>query len=96
MSRLPLSDAEVARFAADGYVVVENLLDAEEISLLREIARADHALQQEAGSRADGEGGAVKLVVRNDLPEDTIYGALVRSRRIVSTRWEPSRPRSMK
>ncbi len=85
MSRLPLSDADVARFAADGYVVVENLLDAEEISLLRDIARADYVLQEEAGSRADGEGGAVKLVVRNDLPEETIYGALVRSRRIVST-----------
>lgn len=85
MSRLPLTDADVARFAADGYVVVEQLLDEEETSLLRDIARGDQALQQEAGSRADGEGGAVKLVVRNELPEDTIYGALVRSRRIVAT-----------
>lgn len=85
MSRLPLTEVDLARFAADGYVVVENLLDEEETALLKDIARADHALQQEAGSRADGEGGAVKLVVRNELPEDTIYGALVRSRRIAST-----------
>jgi len=29
----------------------------------------------DASSRADGEGGSVKLVVRNDLPDDSIYGA---------------------
>lgn len=84
MTRLELTDAQITRFHEDGYLVVENLLDAGETELLRHIARADHALEREARSRADGEGGAVKLVVRNDLPEETIYGAIVRSRRIVS------------
>jgi ectoine hydroxylase-related dioxygenase (phytanoyl-CoA dioxygenase family) len=79
-----LAEIQVIRFHEDGYIVVPNLLDAEEIELLRNIARADLALERDAGSRADGEGGAVKLVVRNDLPDDTIYGALVRSRRVVS------------
>jgi len=84
MRHLPLTAAEVARFQADGYILLHDLLDAEEIELLRNIAKADAALERDAGSRADGEGGAVKLVVRNDLPEDTIYGAIARSHRIVA------------
>ena len=79
----PLSAGTVARFHADGFVVLPHLLDAEEIELLRRIAQADRDLERDAGSRADGEGGSVKLVVRNDLPDDTIYGAIVRSRRVV-------------
>ena len=53
--------------------------------MLVEIAKADQELTQRAASRADGEGGAVKLVVSNDLPADSIYGALVRSRRIADS-----------
>uniref|UniRef100_A0A7C4LLG8 Phytanoyl-CoA dioxygenase family protein n=1 Tax=Schlesneria paludicola TaxID=360056 RepID=A0A7C4LLG8_9PLAN len=83
MRHLPFSAADVARFHADGFLIVPQLLDAEEIGLLRQIAKADQELQRDVGSRADGEGGAVKLVVRNDLPHDTIYGAIVRSARIV-------------
>lgn len=74
---------QVEEFHRDGFLVVSNLLDAEETSLLRNIARADHELAQRASSRADGEGGAVKLVVSNDLPAGTIYEAMVRSQRIV-------------
>ena len=84
MPAAPLTPEQVAGFHADGFVVLRNLLDTEEIDLLRKIAQADHELARDAGSRADGEGGAVKLVVRNDLPDDTIYGAIVRSRRIVA------------
>jgi hypothetical protein len=85
MSVFELSQMQVAAFHADGYIVVPNLLTSEEVELLGRIARSDHKLQQDAGSRADGEGGAVKLVVRNELPDDTIYGAIVRSRRIVKS-----------
>ncbi len=80
----PLPSASVEQFRTDGYLLLPNLLDPEEIDLLRRIAKADQALATQATSRADGEGGAVKLVVRNDLPEETIYGAIVRSRRIVA------------
>lgn len=75
---------QVQRFHADGYFIVERLFDAEEVELLRNIARADLQLEREAASRGDGEGGAIKLVVSNDLADD-IYGAIVRSRRIVDT-----------
>jgi ectoine hydroxylase len=72
------------QFQTDGFFVVENLLSAEEVELLKQIARADRQMQLEAASRADGEGGAIRLVVENEIHDD-IYGAIVRSRRIVDT-----------
>lgn len=83
MTETQFSASDVARFREHGYLLVENFLDAEEIGLLRNIAKADRDLTTRTVSRADGEGGAVKVVVTNELPEDTIYGAIVRSRRIV-------------
>jgi len=80
----PLSADQFTRFHADGFVLLPSLLNREETALLRQIAQTDHELERDAGSRADGEGGSVKLVVRNDLPDDTIYGAIVRCRRIVA------------
>lgn len=75
---------QVARFHADGFFVADGLLDGDEVALLRTIARADHQMQQSAASRGDGEGGAIRLLVENELRDD-IYGAIVRSRRIVDT-----------
>lgn len=74
---------EAQAFETDGFFIVPGLLDTAETQLLSRIARADKALETERSSRADGEGGAVELVVRNGLPTDTIYGAIVRSRRVV-------------
>jgi ectoine hydroxylase len=85
MSRFELADSQIQQFHDEGFLIVPDLLDSEEIRLLRQIAKADRSLEANAGSRADGEGGAVKLVVRNSVADDTIYGALVRSRRVVST-----------
>ncbi|GAB4136439.1 MAG: phytanoyl-CoA dioxygenase family protein [Planctomycetaceae bacterium] len=79
-----ISSEQLATFQQDGFLVVPNLLTPDETTLLRDIARADRQIQQERSSRADGEGGAVELVVRNDLPDDSIYGAIVRSERIVN------------
>ena len=85
VTRFELNDSLIQQFHDEGYLVVDGLLDQDETELLRQIARADQTIEANASSRADGEGGAVKLVVRNSLPEDTIYGAIVRSRRIVAT-----------
>src|SRR5260370_37958111 len=75
---------QIARFHSDGFFLVDGLFDAEEGELLKSIARADHDMQRAAASRGDGEGGAIRLVVENELYDD-IYGAIVRSRRIVKT-----------
>ncbi len=79
-----LSDAQIARYRRDGYLIVERLFDTEEIGLLSRIARADHQLEQQAASRRDGEGGVIRVSVRNALDDD-IYSAIVRCRRIVDT-----------
>lgn len=75
---------QLAQFRNDGFFIAEQLLDSDEVDLLRTIARADHQMQKEAASRGDGEGGAIRLLVENELHDD-IYGAIVRSRRIVET-----------
>src|SRR5207237_271493 len=77
-----LSDSQLAQFHRDGYLIVEQLFDREEIDLLSRIARADHPLEQQAASRRDGAGGVIRLSVRNALGDD-IYSAFVRCRRIV-------------
>ena len=95
MSGFALQPRHIADFHSQGFFIAEQLLDADEIDLLRNIARADHALETRAASRADGEGGAVKLVVSNELPDDTIYGAIVRSRRIVEPMEQLARRRGL-
>src|SRR3984893_16390742 len=82
MSSFTLGEEQIKSFQEDGYVLVNDLFDPEEMSLLRQIARADHELVEGAASRRDGQGGTVKLSLRNELPDD-IYSAFVRCRRIV-------------
>lgn len=82
-SFIPTAD-QIARFHADGFFVADKLFNTTEIDLLRKIGRADHELEKSAATRGDGEGGAIKLVVENELSDD-IYSAIVRSRRIVDT-----------
>lgn len=76
-------DERLRRFQENGYFLAERLFSAEEMDLLRKIARADHQFEQ-AGSRRDGQGGSIKLSVHNELGND-IYSAFVRCRRIVDT-----------
>jgi ectoine hydroxylase len=83
MGEFELTLDQIADFDDDGFFIVEGLLDTEEVDLLRDIARADQALVAGAASRADGEGGAVKVRVDNELGENDIYSAIVRSRRII-------------
>ena len=84
MSHFRISASQIDKFEEDGFFIVPNLLDAEEVTLLTQIARADHELTKNKATRADGEGGAIDLVVENELPDDAIYSAIVRSQRIVN------------
>ena len=93
-----LSDPQWDQFRRDGFVIVERLFDREEIDWLSRIARADHLLDQQAASRRDGEGGVIRLSVRNAL-EDDIYSAFVRCRRVVdamATRSSSPTPSAMR
>jgi len=77
-----LTDDQLARYHADGYVLVRGLFDPEEIDLLRRAAKEDHELDRRAFGRADGEGGTVRLSLWNH-PGDGIYGMFARCERIV-------------
>ena len=74
----------IEAFDRDGFLVVQDLLSPEETELLGTIARKDHLLAAAKVSRADGEGGAVDLVVENELPSDSVYSAIVQAEPLVS------------
>ena len=78
-----LSTDCLVQFQNDGFVVVENLLNVEEIELLRRIATSDCMMKEQSYNRDDGEGGAVKLMLRNEAGDDDIYAAIARSHRVV-------------
>ncbi|HEV3163834.1 MAG TPA: phytanoyl-CoA dioxygenase family protein [Isosphaeraceae bacterium] len=84
MSGFTISVDQAEQYETDGFLVVPNLFEGDEIDLLRQIARADHRLELEAASRRDGQGGVVRLSLRNALGDD-IYSAFARCRRIVDT-----------
>ena len=84
MAKGVISDQEARSYNEDGYVLVKNMLDADEIGLLGRAAGEDRVLDQHSYGRADGEGGTVRLSSWNH-PTDTIYGAVARSESIVNT-----------
>ncbi len=75
---------QLAAYHRDGYVLVPNLFNAEEIDLLHRTAKEDKALDDHAFGRDDGEGGSVRLSLWNH-PGDDIYGMFARSKRVVDT-----------
>ncbi len=75
---------DLARYHQDGYVFARSLFTAEEIGLLRDTARQDHALDQAASSRDDGTGHAVRLSLWNH-PGDGLYGMVARCHRVVDS-----------
>ena len=82
MTSFAVTDELVRRFHEDGFFLVDGLFDSAEIDLLRKIARSRHSEETQAASRRDGQGGAIKLAVHNEIGDD-IASAIVRSRRIV-------------
>ena len=84
MAKGAIGDREAASYREDGYVLVKNMLDAEETELLGRAARQDRMLDQHSYGRADGEGGTVRLSVWNH-PTDTIYGMVARCESIVNS-----------
>lgn len=74
---------QLAAFQEDGYWFARELFDRDEMAGLLASAKTNEALTQESYVRKDASGGETRLVVRNELEEDSIYTAVVRSRRVV-------------
>ena len=80
----PLSDDNVLQFHVDGYLFVEEFLDAEEAGLLQETCRADDLLREHAMDVKDSSGRRTNLSLWNH-PGDDIYGMIARSQRMVTS-----------
>jgi len=79
----PLSGDQIKQFHEDGYLVVEDLLDAEEIALLAAAAREDQRMASAAMDVKDTQGRRTNLSLWNH-PGDDIYGMIARSEKIVT------------
>jgi hypothetical protein len=79
-----LTESQITDYHRDGYVLVREMLDAEEIDLLGRSARQDRELDRRSQGREDGEGGSVRMSLWNQ-PGNGIYGMIARSQRIVDS-----------
>ncbi len=84
MNTTPLSPEQIEAFHRDGYVFVENFLDAEETRLLQETCKADSLLQEHAMDVRDKAGRRTNLSLWNH-PGDDIYGMVARSQKMVDS-----------
>ena len=82
MSDRTLNEQQVAEYHREGYVVVRGMFDADEIDLLNRAAKEDRTIDEQANSRADGEGGKVRLSLWNH-PGESVYGMFARCERVV-------------
>jgi len=83
MYRLTREHSEA--FQRDGYIVVEDLFDAQEVELLAEITQ--HVLSRTDShqlDRHDHAGNVTRLSLRNELVDD-VFSATVRCARIANT-----------
>ena len=78
----PLAQQQIAQFQADGYLLIDGLLDADEVAHLAAAAREDHRLQSAAMDVKDTQGRRTNLSLWNH-PGDDIYGMIARSEKIV-------------
>lgn len=84
MPQGPISAAQVREYNDTGYTLARGFFEKEETGLLRRAAKEDRELDQRSFSRADGEGGQVRLSLWNH-PGDTIYGMFARCASMVDS-----------
>ena len=82
MYRLTRADQEA--FHRDGYFVVEDLFDTEEVALLRDITERILPMDPHLHEQLDVEGNVTRISVRYNLSDD-VFSAAVRCPRIVET-----------
>ena len=78
-----LTAGQIEEFNQNGFIIINKLFDDEEISLIKNAALADRELDKHSFSRADGEGGKVRLSLWNH-PGDNIYGMFARCNKLVN------------
>ena len=71
-------------FERDGFVVIRQLFDAEEIGYLRDAIETDPQLRESLYDRHDASGKATRMATWNH-PGDSVYGLAARTHRVVDT-----------
>jgi ectoine hydroxylase len=84
MSHFHLTTQLAQQFENDGYFIVKELFDQEEIAILREAIEHDQNLKQRLYDRHDASGKKTKMATWNH-PGDSVYGLAARSKKIVDT-----------
>ncbi len=79
-----LTNQQLVDYHRDGYVIVRQMFDEEEITLLHRATLDDEEMDRQSFGRADGDGGTVRLSLWNH-PGESIYGMFARCRRIVDS-----------
>jgi hypothetical protein len=82
MPNRPFSDAHLAQYGRDGYLIERRLFNAEEMQILLRFAKQDPSLMASAYGRKDATGQETKLALWNHPTED-LYGLFSRSPRLV-------------
>src|SRR5581483_4764364 len=79
-----VTSEQIAYYHRDGFIIMPNLFDQEEIGLLRRAAKEDKMLDEHSFSRDDGTGAKVRLSLWNH-PGDGIYGMFARCHKLVDS-----------
>jgi ectoine hydroxylase len=79
-----LSAEELARYHADGFVIVRGMYDPEEVSLLRRAMEEDPEVANHMIDRLDAKGAATRIALWNRAG-DSVYGMAARGARMVDT-----------
>jgi phytanoyl-CoA hydroxylase len=84
MTHFRLNDQQIAQYNRDGYLIVKNFLQPEEVNKLYKIAIEDDAVRKHAFDLNDQTGKKTKLTLWYK-PGDDAYGMLTKSRRMVES-----------
>ena len=79
-----LNQKQIKAYKSDGFLLINNVFDQEEIGLLRCSAKQDREIERRSKGRFDMQGSEVRLSLWNH-PGDTIYGMFARCHRIVNS-----------
>jgi phytanoyl-CoA hydroxylase len=84
MSQFTLTQQQINAYATDGYIIVKNFLQQEEVNKLYGIATGDDTLKKHAFDLNDQTGKKTKLTLWY-TPGNDAYGLLTKSNRMVDS-----------
>ncbi len=79
-----LNSTQKKEFDQKGFIIIRNFFDEEETSLLQQASYKDKNIKKHLYDRKDSEGLITKMVAWNH-PDDSIYGTVARSCKMVDT-----------